>query len=118
MIRLKRIVKVIKSLTRIAYSKHSVHIRDNFTCQYCDKKLTQKLATIDHILPKSRGGGNTWENTVTACIPCNNKKDCRTPAEANMKLTRKPSMPKAVSLIKGDLKNKIDEMLKEVYATI
>lgn len=60
--------------------------RDNYKCGYCGKKAT----TADHILPKCRGGENTWLNTVAACFPCNNKKCSRTPAEAKMPLLITP----------------------------
>lgn len=114
-IKLKRIVKAIRKATQIAYSKYNVHTRDNFTCQYCNLKLNQKSATIDHILPKSRGGQNTWENTVTACGRCNNKKDSKTPREANMKLLRQPQKPKMISMIKKELRDLMDEMIKDIY---
>lgn len=71
----------------IKFSKKNVHIRDNFTCQYCGCK-PQKL-TIDHVIPKGKGGRNSFDNTVSACFPCNNKKGMRTPSEAGMFLIGK-----------------------------
>lgn len=62
-------------------AKAYVRQRDNFTCQYCGKYGN----TVDHIQPKSRGGGDTWGNLVTSCSPCNNFKADRTPEEAGMK---------------------------------
>ena len=64
--------------------------RDNFQCQYCgaDRNLT-----IDHILPQSRGGEDTWENMVASCYPCNNTKDNRTPEEWGVPLKSKPHAP-------------------------
>jgi 5-methylcytosine-specific restriction endonuclease McrA len=58
-------------------------------CGYCGKDAT----TIDHILPRSRGGRNTWKNTVAACTVCNQRKGDRTPAEAGMVLRLQPSVP-------------------------
>ena len=71
------------------WTKGGVLRRDDNLCAYCDSKAT----TIDHVLPRSRGGKNSWKNTVAACYPCNNRKDDKTPAEAGMKLLRKPFTP-------------------------
>ena len=60
--------------------------RDNWTCAYCGGHAR----TVDHVMPQSRGGGNTWMNTVAACGPCNNKKADRTPEEAHMTLLFQP----------------------------
>jgi 5-methylcytosine-specific restriction endonuclease McrA len=114
-IKLKRIVKTIRKNAQIAYSKYNVHLRDNFTCQYCSKVLNQKTATVDHVTPKSRGGKNTWENTVTSCGTCNNKKDSKTPKEANMVLLRTPQKPKIISMIKQELQEVMNEMIKDIY---
>jgi len=70
--------------------------RDNNTCQYCGSK---KHLTIDHVMPRSRGGGNTWTNLVTSCSPCNVKKGNRTPEEAKMKLMNKPHEPSIFSYV-------------------
>ena len=59
----------------------------------CIKKLKRNELNIDHVLPKSRGGGTSWENLVISCIPCNAKKDNKTPKEAGMHLLRKPYRP-------------------------
>ena len=64
--------------------------RDNHTCQYCG---STKHLTIDHVIPRSKGGLNTWENVVIACETCNQKKGNRTPMEANMTLRTKPKAP-------------------------
>jgi CRISPR/Cas system Type II protein with McrA/HNH and RuvC-like nuclease domain len=64
--------------------------RDLHQCVYCGSR---KNLTIDHVIPKSRGGDNSWNNLVTCCSPCNRKKGDKTPEESNMKLGRKPYMP-------------------------
>ena len=89
---------VLVEYVRIPYrkcklSKKNLYNRDNGICQYCCKKLTKATFTIDHILPKSRGGKNTWENMVSCCRNCNVKKKNRTPSEANMKLLSVPGLP-------------------------
>ncbi|OGO39640.1 MAG: hypothetical protein A2147_10085 [Chloroflexi bacterium RBG_16_57_8] len=65
--------------------------RDNFMCQYCGKQV--KHLTLDHVMPRYRGGQHTWENVVSACIPCNRTKAGRTPREAGMKLIHHPGPP-------------------------
>ncbi len=73
-------------------TRFEIFNRDQFTCQYCGKQSRQ--LTIDHIMPRYRGGPHTWENMVSACVPCNRRKAGRTPQEAHMKLIRPPSVPK------------------------
>ena len=68
--------------------------RDNYKCQYCTKKGTYRTLTLDHIIPKSRGGDKGWLNIVTCCAGCNQKKGDKTPSEAFMSLIREPYVPK------------------------
>lgn len=72
-------------------TKMEVFNRDQFTCQYCGARA--KELTIDHVIPRKRGGTHTWDNVVTACVPCNRKKAGRTPKEAGMPLKREPKPP-------------------------
>ncbi|MCK9603246.1 MAG: HNH endonuclease [Candidatus Omnitrophica bacterium] len=67
-------------------TKRAILTRDGFQCAYCGERGT----TVDHIIPQSKGGGNTWENLITACQACNNRKSDRTPEEAGMKLLFQP----------------------------
>lgn len=78
----------------VAFSRRNIFKRDAFTCQYCSKKPGSEELTIDHVLPRSRGGATTWSNCVVACIDCNARKADRTPDEARMPLHRSPSQPK------------------------
>lgn len=71
------------------WSKSGVLRRDNYTCTFCSGKAT----TIDHVMPRSQGGKNTWKNTVAACSPCNNRKADRTPEQANMPMKIIPRVP-------------------------
>lgn len=75
----------------VAPTRRGILKRDNYTCAYCGK---DGATTIDHIMPQSRGGENTWLNLVAACQKCNNIKDDRTPKEAGMKLLFEPRVPK------------------------
>jgi 5-methylcytosine-specific restriction endonuclease McrA len=71
-------------------SRNLIHKRDNHTCQYCGEK---ENLTIDHILPSSRGGIDSWENLVCCCTSCNTKKGNKTPEEAGMRLIKQPKPP-------------------------
>ncbi|MEP0548120.1 MAG: HNH endonuclease [Rhodothermales bacterium] len=93
---------------RIMLSRKNVLRRDRHRCQYC--RSNDRL-TIDHVLPKSRGGKDTWENLVAACVPCNNRKGNRTPEEAAMPLLRKPFRPSHVMFIR-DFIGRLDEQWK------
>ena len=73
--------------------------RDKYTCQYCTSK---KNLTIDHVIPRSRGGKNTWRNMVTCCYRCNSYKGNKTPEESNMKLINQPFEPTIFSHIIND----------------
>lgn len=74
--------------------------RDHHACQYCG--ATERL-TLDHVVPKSRGGPDTWDNLVAACVPCNNRKGSRTPEEAGMTLARRPFRPSHVMYMRDFL---------------
>ncbi len=71
-------------------SRKGILARDQNTCQYCLNEKPAGRLELDHIIPRSRGGPNSWENLVAACHECNNRKADRTPAEAGMKLARYP----------------------------
>lgn len=87
-VRLKRFVFIKKK--DLMPTKHNIMVRDNHTCGYCGSK---RDLTIDHILPSSKGGKDTWKNMVTCCFKCNNKKGDRTPEDAGMTLSIVPSKP-------------------------
>lgn len=83
--------------------------RDQYKCAYCGRG--DLPMTIDHIIPKTRGGQDTWENLVAACVVCNNKKGNRTPEEANMKLLIKPYKPSHIIFLKN-FAGRIDDKWK------
>ena len=68
-------------------------MRDEYTCQYCGSRPGVKELNLDHVQPRSRGGRSTWENLVTSCRQCNLKKGRSTPAEAGMRLPKRPVRP-------------------------
>ncbi len=87
-----RLVYLVKRpYTPRKLSKKEIFLRDQYTCQYCQKK-TQDL-TLDHVIPRRQHGPHTWENVVAACSRCNLRKAGRTPAEAKMRLMREPKAP-------------------------
>lgn len=84
------------------FSRDGVFRRDKHTCAYCGKVGSDKFKmTWDHIMPRSRGGGDTWMNSITSCFPCNGKKNDRTPEEANMPLKFQPTIPMRMYLRSG-----------------
>ena len=88
-IRLARLIKRPRRERRL--NRFEIFNRDRYTCQYCHQKTRQ--LTLDHVIPRYRGGQHTWENVVSACVACNRRKAGRNPREANMKLIRLPSPP-------------------------
>lgn len=85
--------------------KQNIFVRDNCKCCYCGKKLYRDQCTIDHIIPKAKGGRDTWENMVTSCSKCNIEKGGLTPKEAKMKMEYQPFQPTIMQFVK--MKNKI-----------
>lgn len=71
-------------------SRKGIILRDGATCQYCGNEFSARDLTLDHVLPRSRGGQSTWENLVACCFKCNNKKGDRTPQEAGLVLLKQP----------------------------
>ena len=88
----------VKIPLRTKPTKKGLWHRDSGECQYCQKIVPISTATIDHVIPKSRGGGHTWENLVIACSKCNGKKGSRLLEECNMSLGKKPSLPNEMFL--------------------
>src|SRR6185295_17542469 len=83
----------------VKFNRRNIFARDNNQCQYCGKKFPTSELSLDHVQPRSQGGGSTWENIVCACVECNVRKGGRTPRQANMTLVRKPEKPKRSPLL-------------------
>lgn len=103
-IRLKSYVKV--PYNNINLTRKNILRRDNHKCAYCGRG--DLSFTIDHVIPKSKGGKDTWENLVAACLPCNNKKGNLTPLEAELTLKIKPHKPNHIMFILNSV-SRIDE---------
>lgn len=99
-IRLKNHVRY-NPFRRVELNRKNLFRRDSNTCVYCGSK---ESLTLDHVLPKSRGGKTTWENVVTACHPCNNRKDNKTPEEVGFKLKIQPKQPNHIAFLTKDSK--------------
>lgn len=82
----------------VVFSRRNIFKRDRHCCQYCGVQPKLKELTVDHVMPKSRGGRGEWTNCVLACVECNKRKSNRTPDEAGMRLRRKPTKPTWASL--------------------
>lgn len=101
-IRLKRFVHVPRRFRR-QVTNTFLFARDGYRCKYCGRHRGQlrgrEFLTRDHVIPVSRGGENTWENVVTACSPCNNRKASHLPEECGMQLEHTPREPNYVELV-------------------
>ena len=82
-----------KKRVSMSPTRKNIYWRDKYTCQYCTGQFKYKHLSLDHVIPKSRGGGRGWLNLVTCCHACNQKKGNKTPSEASMALIRKPYVP-------------------------
>lgn len=98
-IRLQSYIRV--PYKKVELSRRNILRRDGFACQYCGTRSAP--LTIDHVIPRSRGGTDSWENLVTACIPCNNRKGNRTPEEAGMRLRSMPRKPNHIIFLRNFL---------------
>lgn len=77
----------------VRYSRLNIFARDGFTCQYCGSRPHRSKLNLDHVVPRALGGRTTWENVVCSCIDCNRRKGGRTPAQARLRLKRRPVKP-------------------------
>ncbi len=94
---------------RVVLTRKNILRRDNYKCAYCGR--SDLPLTIDHILPKAKGGIDSWENLICACTLCNNRKGDRTPIEARMELLYRPFRPSHIMFIKNVV-GKLDENWK------
>jgi 5-methylcytosine-specific restriction endonuclease McrA len=111
-----RLIKFIRALwrTKVPYNKRNVMVRDNWTCAYCGLHSHTGMS-VDHVIPKSKGGKSTFDNVVTSCVSCNNKKDNNMPNVAKMFPKIKPFVPTINQFFTQQIKNAgLDSMLKEV----
>lgn len=89
---------IARTYNRVVFSRNSIFRRDNYSCLYCGKSLTPYQITLDHIVPKSKGGSNSYENCVSSCIDCNREKGQKSLEEAGMRLLKLPQAPEGYFL--------------------
>jgi 5-methylcytosine-specific restriction endonuclease McrA len=89
----------------VKFNRRNVYARDGNRCQYCGKHFSTTELSLDHVVPRSRGGKATWENIVCCCIRCNVRKGGRVPDEAGMHLMTEPVKPKRSPVIAMRLTN-------------
>jgi 5-methylcytosine-specific restriction endonuclease McrA len=94
---------------KVVLTRKNILRRDSYKCGYCGR--SDLPLTIDHIIPKARGGSDSWENLICACTVCNNRKGDRTPDEANMNMLKRPFKPSHIMFIKHVV-GKLDENWK------
>lgn len=94
---------------KVVLTRKNILRRDNYKCAYCGR--SDLPLTIDHILPKAKGGTDSWENLICACTLCNNKKGDRTPVQARMEMLYRPFKPSHIMFIKNVV-GKLDENWK------
>jgi 5-methylcytosine-specific restriction endonuclease McrA len=107
-----QVPRVIRLLTydrvpkqTLRFNRRNLFARDGNVCQYCGHSFPTSELSLDHVVPRSRGGDTSWENVVCACVACNVKKGGRTPQEAHLKLVRPPVKPKRSPLLAMKLGN-------------
>lgn len=103
------------AMARRGLSRRNILLRDRHTCQYCGVAYAASQLTLDHVRPRSRGGGGGWENLVTSCRRCNARKGDRTPEEARMPLLRAPRVCTGRHLLR-ELASSDERWKKYVFA--
>lgn len=95
-VRLKKAMGSVKRVVK--FSRLNVLVRDNYRCQYCGERKEARAINYDHVIPRAQGGKTVWENIVSACYSCNNRKANRTPEQAGMRLLSVPRRPKTLPM--------------------
>ena len=91
----------VKTKDTVTFNRYNIYLRDDFTCQYCEEKFQTTDLTFDHMIPKYLGGVSSWDNIVTSCRTCNQKKGNKLCEEAGMFPKVKPDEPSKYKLSKG-----------------
>lgn len=88
----------------VKFNRRNIYMRDHYTCQYCGTRPAKEELTIDHIVPRSKGGRSSWENVVLACQSCNSRKGNLTVEQAHMQLRRPPKKPHWMATLRNTLR--------------
>jgi 5-methylcytosine-specific restriction endonuclease McrA len=89
----------------VKFNRRNLYARDENRCQYCGRRFPTSELTLDHVVPRSRGGLSTWANLVCCCVACNARKGGRVPGEAGLKLIRRPFKPRRSPIIRLTIRN-------------
>ena len=107
-----RVPRVIRLLVydrvpreRVKFNRRNLFARDESRCQYCGRRFPTSELSLDHVIPRSRGGATNWRNVVCSCAGCNKRKGGRTPEEAHMRLIQRPLRPKRCPVIRMKLRS-------------
>ncbi len=87
----------------VRFSRENIFARDRFICQYDGRRHPREQLTLDHVIPRNKGGPTEWENIVTCCIPCNRRKGAKSPAQIGFRLLRRPGRPSWLFSIRQSL---------------
>ncbi len=102
-LKMPAVVRLLSAFRRrkkpVKFSRVNIYGRDKYSCQYCSVKVSINDGTYDHVVPRAQGGKTEWTNIVTCCETCNSKKGGRTPAQAKMRLRKKPIRPAWVPIM-------------------
>lgn len=97
-VKVPRIVRLTRfdrmPVQTVRFNRRNLFARDDYRCQYCGKAEPTHKLSLDHVVPRSHGGGTNWENIVCSCLKCNSRKGGRTPQQARMKLLTHPAKPR------------------------
>jgi 5-methylcytosine-specific restriction endonuclease McrA len=108
-IQVPRVIRLLRydrvPRTALRFNRRNLFARDGHRCQYCGTTPPSQQLSLDHVIPRSRGGDTSWENVVCCCLHCNTRKGGRTPQEARMKLLRPPARPTQSPLLTLKLNN-------------
>lgn len=121
-IELPHILKLTTFLRRkykgkVLCSKRKIYLRDKYICGYCGKQLTTQNCTIDHIIPKSKGGESSWENMVTSCKDCNTRKGNSLPSEIKMYVKSRvyePTVNEYIQILNNNKIKKLHTLFEEL----
>jgi 5-methylcytosine-specific restriction endonuclease McrA len=112
-IRLKKYIPL--PFSGVVLSRKNIFLRDNYICQYCGRHGD---LTIDHVIPRSKGGQDSWTNAVVCCVRCNNKKGDKTPEETGMKLGRTPYKPPSMLYLHMTRMNNVPEVWNNYFFSL
>lgn len=108
-VQVPRVVRLLQydraARSALRFNRRNLFARDGHRCQYCGRSFPSHQLSLDHVMPRSRGGETSWQNVVCSCVGCNTKKGSRTPQEANMHLKTPPIEPKANPFLLQKLSN-------------